>query len=202
MSHPPQRLSDQMVYMLNRAIDAMFNHFEIWARERGVQPRKSYANSFKNDFEQLRPLVQKMMVDKSGNSLDAHKLAAMALLAVLSSRPMVVPMNGERHSVNEMVAFFLAVYIIREYQLRRICGNDLELRKKIETQITKLDTPKTIHSSQEVSGAIIDSLCFLSRLVRMFDASVANIVPILSVLMFYIDAYSYDSIQRIEATIT
>jgi len=200
-SSPPPHLAEQVLYTFNRAIDATMELFGDRAHECGVQLRKGYGSSFENEFNELRAGITSLMKNQSNYSFDAHKLAAIAMLAVLTSRPLIVSANNEGHSVNEVVAFFLAVYIIRDYQAIRACDGDSTKCEKVKAQIHELVVPKLIYGHQEPREAIIIALRFLSRRVRVSTPQNADIVPILSILEFYIDNYSYESIYSISLAI-
>ena len=194
---PPVHLDDQILYALNCAIDETTALFSDRTTKCGVHLTKGYEKCFKDDFNELRAGITSRMKNQNNYSFDAHKLAAIAVLAVLGSRPLAVSANNEGHCVNEMVAFFLAVYIIRDYQIARACGNDVSKREKVRMQVQELVVPELIYAHQEPRLAIIYALRFLSRRVRKSTPQNVDFVPIISILMFYIDSYSYDSIQSI-----
>jgi len=188
INNPPPHLPEQMLYVLNRSIKTMMLNFDTWIQEHGVDYQIGYAKSFLHTFNDLRALVENMMHRKEACSLDPHKLASITMLSILNSRPILVKGNGERHSLNEIVAFYAAMNILRDYQADRLSRGDAALRKQLATD-NLIITPEPSNSTQEVSASIIDSLTHLSKLIKTLDIRSANLVPILSVLMFYIDTY-------------
>jgi hypothetical protein len=194
----PQHLDEQVAFTLDRAIASTFDIFGDWAKECGVQVMKDYKHTFKADFNELRAGLESVMRGDSECVFDAHKLSTIACLATLTSRPMIVARNGEAHSVNEIVAFFLAVYIMRDFQIARACGNDVQKRGKVRAKIQELDVPPLIYGIQEVRVAFVVSFRFLSSSLRgtTFSQKV-NLIPIISMLMFYVDNYSYTGIKNI-----
>jgi hypothetical protein len=195
----PEHLADQMVCSLEKAI--VYISKDVYDDELELELASDYKGRFRATFEKLRvAFVSKL---KSGNvqGYDAHKLAAIACLSVMTVRPLSIPANGEFHAVNEMLAFYLAIHIIRDSQIHRLCGEDrvkqAVIKKKLAANGDVLFFPPPISDSLMVPTSAILALWHLKGLLRESENPV-DIAPILSSLFYYIDSCSYNNL-KIEA---
>jgi len=188
-----KRLANEVAVTFNHALTETIKLFGDKANERGIQLLRNYEKSFKKEFIELgQELASKM---RNSSNFDEHKLATIGLSATLISRPITGRSQG--HSLNEIAGFFLAVYILRDYQLDRICGDNKELRAKLISHINEFVVPEPISSHRGVRFDIILSLPFLSNQLRASRPSHSDFLRVVSVLMFYIDSFSFISIKKI-----
>lgn len=165
-----------------------------------IKLKTSYAEDFKREFEGLRLSVLSKMKSSNKRGLDAHKLAAIACLSVMLSRPLYVPANGEGHASNEVVAFLLAIHIIRCYQIERFCP-DKSKWGQMEAAMGSLSTPDLIYDNQPVNVNTIFSFRHLSRVLCKSENK-SDFAFLMSSLFFYIDAHSQAAVKDCASAIT
>ncbi|MCL2084124.1 MAG: hypothetical protein FWH06_02575 [Oscillospiraceae bacterium] len=193
----PVHLEDQMVYEFSKAVEDAKEILE--QKFDRVRLRPGYEASFRRDFGSLRADILPVMKSRNLKGLDPHKLAAIACLTVLIVRPLHIPQNGEGHSVNEVVAFLLAVKIIRNYQVARAVP-DKRKQKKLHSMLGSLETPDLIYDTQPVPVNTILAFRQLSRTLCQSKHPIDSAL-VLSSLFFFIDAHSYAAVESIANTI-
>lgn len=195
----PRHLDEQMLYEFKEAV---YGARKLLSRKFGLVGLDSnFEAKFRNKFEFLRAETLKKMVDDDRRGLDPHKIAAVACLAVLLSRPLLVPKNGEAHAVNETVAYLLVANIIRNYQIKkRTFPADQNKQAQLRDLLGAMDMPPLIYDTQPVVINTIFALRELSRSVRK-STSPVDFVFILSSFFFFIDSYSYTRVKEIADTL-
>jgi len=194
----PEHLNEQIIVYLNRAIITAYQHLYDIPEAIGAYVTKDYVINFKREFDFLRAWTESKMQDQN-EYFDAHKLAAISLIATLRSRPFQLSSGADGHGLNEIVAFRLAVYILWDYQIDRACAGDEDKRSRMREQMKGafLHTPNRIYAHQDVTFAFIMMMCFLSDVASQPEQIYENILPINSMLIFYMDAYSYGIVESI-----
>lgn len=193
----PVHLEDQILYEFMKSVK---NAKDVLGQKSDlVKLKPDYETVFRRDFGNIRSDVLGMIKSQNRKGLDPHKLAAIACLTVLCARPLYVPRNGEGHSVNELVAFLLAIEIIRNYQVARTIS-DKSKQKKLKTKLGSLNTPELIYDTQPV---VINTILALRQLSRMLCPSkyASDVALLLSSLFFFIDAHSFPSVESLAGSL-
>jgi len=199
----PMHLEDQMARVLARAIRDTFEMKESSDASKAkpvvMKVRTNYEKEFLDVFGCIRSAVLLKISSGNARGLDSHKLAAIACLSVLRSRPLYIEENGDGHSVNELVAFLMAIDVIRRYQVNRVYPGDKGKQERLRDNLGKLDTPPLIYDSQPVSINTIFAFRHLSRALRQPNCQPVDFALLLSSFFFFIDACSYNAVKTFAA---
>jgi len=205
---PPNSLPDQMLYELKCAIESTGNILKN--TEYKIQFEKSGYKDFKNSFtkhysDMLRVMLRSDETPDNGDynrPLDAHKLAAISIIAILLVRPLYNIVDGKRndaHLYNELTAFLMALNIIRNDQINRSCGGNEEKRIKLRDGLGSLSLPPIISDSGNVTINTLRAFSFLARTIR--SGIPVDISWLLSSFLFYIDVYSFNEVDELSKSI-
>jgi hypothetical protein len=194
----PKHLEEQVFFVYLRVFEEIQKAFNI--REGEVFLTKSYDKLFKDEFSRLRSELSRIMKTSDNRSKDSHKLAAIACLSVLLTKPLEVDTNGDGHFLNEVMAYVLAVRIIQLYQMHRFCDTD-EQRANLKKNIGFIATPALIYEQTPVNNNTIFALKYFSRVLNNIGSYASDLLLLLSSFMFYIDATSQDTVKSMAQAI-
>lgn len=193
-----ENLEQQMTYTLGQAVRDTVEI--LHSNSRKVKLRKGYVEDFQKEFVRIYTDTKALMKGGTGSDICPHKKAAVACLAALSVCPLVVPSNGGGHSANSVVAYFLAVRIIRNYQIYRYFPNDVMKQKKLRSVLGTITVPTLLNDHQAVKVNIILAITQMSEVLRGWSHP-ADLSLMLSSFLFYVDSYSYHDVESAGASI-
>ena len=191
---PPEHLEDQLIYVYLRAFQEIERCFPL--KENRVFLKSDHIELFKDVFAKLRYQMSQLMIDRSNQGKDSHKLAALACLTVLLVRPIISKSNGEAHALNEVMAYLISGRIIQLYQLNRFCKSR-EQREKIKNKLGFITPPPLIYDQNPVNTNTIIALAFLSRALATEKLYPIDLSLLLSSFFFYIDVTSQGEVERL-----
>jgi len=192
-SQAPKNLEDQVFFIYLRVFKEVACAFPF--DKNGVTLKEDYINSFKETFNQLKSTMTALMKDKKRRSKDAHKLASLACLSVLLTKPLDVEKNGEGHMLNEVMAYIIAVRIIQLYQRDRFCKSR-EKHELLKEKVGFMATPDLIYEQSPVHGNTVVAFAFLSRALKSKDLNSFDLALLLSSLFFYMDVTSQGVVEK------
>jgi hypothetical protein len=196
----------QVLYVLNKAIDTVGGFKTSDGRVNvasNIKVARDYAAQFKLNFGRIHTAYKATLGARAPQPVDEHKLAGIAMLAVLRAGPMCLADGSKAHGLSAAVAYHTALYMLRFYQVHRLWGNGATARAKLAQLERTYPTPGAINGQEDVKLTTIRALRQLSVAVSKCDStgnyvnSATDFLPILSTLLFYIDAHSSAELKKL-----
>jgi hypothetical protein len=198
-------MESQVLFVLNKAIDTV-GGFKASDSGEGdtsnIRVVSNYAAQFKRCYAQTYAAYRATLAKSAPYPVDEHKLAGIAMFAVLRVGPMCLADGCKAYGLSAAVAYHTALYMLRFYQVNRLWGNGSAARQKLAELEKTYPTPGAING-EDVKLATIRALRQLAIAVNKCDSGgnyvnkATDFLPLLSTLLFYIDSHSCAEIKKL-----
>jgi hypothetical protein len=179
-------------------LDEAIRRFKDVSDRHGFEHRckTSYKKAFLISFRFFRKHMLGEMDDNETRDLDSHKIAALIMLSILDSKPMIHDRRPVKAKLswlpNEIVAYIAMKKIILDYQISDQT-EDERMIDELHASIVEINLPEKIYEHKETISSFVDLLARLSLVyadkshhrhrLRVFMMPLAFII-------FFIDSHS------------